>query len=280
MQVLSSIAALADAADVWFMDIWGVLHNGREPFSGAVAACRRFRNQGGTVLLVSNSPRPRAGVVTQLNAIGVDPTAYDDVVTSGDVSRSLIKARAPGPMLHIGPDRDRPLFDGLGVVLSEIGSAKIAVCSGLYNDETETPADYAALLSTLKRRDVPMICANPDIKVERGDTFIYCGGAIAEAYEKIGGTVAYAGKPFPPIYESAFEAAARIRGAAIDRARVLAVGDGPETDIRGASRAGISSVFISSRVHVASDEELGAAADRIFENFELKPVALMPALAW
>lgn len=280
MQVLSSIAPLADTADVWFMDIWGVLHNGRAPYAGAVDAGIHFREQGGTVILVSNSPRPRAGVIRQLNEIGVDHASYDDVVTSGDVSRALIQAQAPGPMLHIGPERDRPLFDALGVDLTTAADAKVAVCSGLYDDETETPGDYAALLEDLCRRSVPMICANPDLKVERGGRIIYCGGAIAEAYEKLGGSVAYAGKPFAPIYESALEMAAGLRGDAVDKGRIMAIGDGAATDIRGASAAGIRSVFISSKVHVESGEDLGDAAERLFAGLDMKPVALMTALVW
>lgn len=280
MNVLDSILPLADTADVWFMDIWGVLHNGRQPYAGAVHAGIEFRKRGGTVLLVSNSPRPRQGVIRQLHDIGVDPAAYDDVVTSGDVSRSLISERAPAPMLHIGPDRDKLLFDGLGATLADADTAAVAVCSGLYDDETETPADYAPLLADLKARDVPMICANPDVQVERGGKIIYCAGAIAAAYEKLGGTTAYAGKPFPPIYESAVAMASALRNATVDKSRILAIGDGPGTDIRGASRANIRSVFIASRVHIEDNESLGEAADRLFADFDLKPVALMQELVW
>lgn len=279
MQLLSSIAPLAPEADVWFLDIWGVLHNGHKPFAGAVDACQTFRRAGGHVVLVSNSPRPRPGVIRQLDDIGVARDAYDDVITSGDVSRALIGA-AVGPVYHIGPKRDLPLFDGLDVTLSDADGARVAVCSGLFDDETETPENYASILSALKTRDVPMICANPDIKAERGGKLIYCAGAIADAYERIGGAVEYAGKPHGPIYVAALEIASRLAGRAVDASQVLAIGDGVATDIRGASRAGIKSVFVASGVHVPRGMSVSDAADALFASEPGKPIALMTALVW
>lgn len=280
MQLLTSIAPLAPEADVWFLDIWGVLHNGHKPFAGAVDACQTFRKGGGHVLLVSNSPRPRPGVIKQLDDIGVARDAYDDVITSGDVSRALIGDAASAPLLHIGPKRDVPLFDGLNAAFADAASAEVAVCSGLYDDETETPADYALLLEQLRARDVPMICANPDIKAERGGKLIYCAGAIADAYEHLGGRVQYAGKPYPPIYKSAMEIAARLTGGDVSKGRVLAVGDGVATDIRGAALAGIRSVFVASGVHVARGVSVTDAADALFANEPQKPIGLMTALVW
>ena len=280
MQLLSSIAPLAPEADVWFLDIWGVLHNGHKPFAGAVDACQTFRRGGGHVVLVSNSPRPRPGVIRQLDDIGVARDAYDDVVTSGDVSLALIRAVAPGPLYHIGPRRDVPLFDGLDVTLSDADGARVAVCSGLFDDETETPADYVGILAALKARNVPMICANPDIKAERGGKLIYCAGAIAEGYERVGGAVQYAGKPHGPIYVAALEIAARLAGRTVDAFQVLAIGDGVATDIRGASRAGIKSVFVASGVHVARGMSVSDAADALFASEPGKPIALMTALVW
>lgn len=280
MQLFTSIAPLAPEADVWFLDIWGVVHNGHKPFAGAVDACQTFRKGGGHVVLVSNSPRPRPGVIKQLDDIGVARDAYDDVITSGDVSRALIGKTAGTPLLHIGPKRDLPLFDGLNAAFADVSGAAVAVCSGLYDDETETPADYAALLTELRTRDVPMICANPDINAERGGKLIYCAGAIAEAYEKLGGQVQYAGKPHAPIYASALAIAGRLTGGDVVQSRVLAIGDGVATDIRGASAAGIRSVFVASGVHVARGVSVTDAADALFANEPKKPIALMAALVW
>jgi HAD superfamily hydrolase (TIGR01459 family) len=280
--VLPSIAPLAATSDLWFMDIWGIMHNGVRPYAKSVAACEAFRSQGGTVLLVTNAPRPRASVAMQLDRIGVAPTAYDGIVSSGDVSRSLIAAWAGSRILHIGPERDQPVFAGLDIVASATAEdAEVAVCTGLYEDETETPADYAGLLAKLRSRAVPMICANPDQKVERGGRIVYCGGAIATAYEALGGIVSYAGKPYPPIYELALEIGATLRGAPITKDRVLAIGDGVATDIAGAARFAIRSVFIASGLYVQTGEPMAAAAARLFNSGSpARPIAVMSEFVW
>jgi HAD superfamily hydrolase (TIGR01459 family) len=279
--VLTSISPLAASADLWFVDIWGVMHNGVRPFAPSVAACETFRKEGGTVLLVTNSPRPHDGVMRQLDGIGVHRTAYDRIVSSGDVSRSLISAWAGRPILHIGPARDLPVFAGLDAAPgASADDADVAVCTGLFDDETETPADYACLLAKLRARDVPMICANPDQKVERGGRIIYCAGAIAAAYAALGGRVSYAGKPYPPIYELALGIGSEIRGAAIAKDRVLAIGDGVQTDILGAGQFGVRSVFIASGISVQRGESIADAADRLFANSAYPPVAAMSAFNW
>jgi HAD superfamily hydrolase (TIGR01459 family) len=279
--VLPSIAPLAVTSDLWFMDIWGVMHNGVRPHAKSVAACEAFRSQGGTVLLVTNAPRPRESVARQLDRIGVAATAYDGIVSSGDVSRSLIAAWAGRRLLHIGPERDLPVFAGLdGVAGATAEDAEVAVCTGLCDDETETPADYAGLLARLRSRNVPMICANPDQTVERGGRIVYCAGALANAYEELGGVVSYAGKPYPPIYELALGLAATLRGGPVSKERVLAIGDGVATDIAGATRFGVRSVYVASGVHVRLGESIADAASRLFADSTRRPVAVMSEFAW
>jgi HAD superfamily hydrolase (TIGR01459 family) len=279
--VMRSIAPLAATSDLWFVDIWGVMHNGVQPYAASVAACEAFRNHGGTILLVTNSPRPRESVERQLDGIGVARSAYDGIVSSGDVSRSLIEDWAGEPILHIGPERDLPIFARLRAAPgASADDAAVAVCTGLYNDETETPADYARLLASLKARDVPMICANPDQKVERGGRIIYCAGAIARAYEALGGNVSYAGKPFQPIYDLALETGSDRRGKAVAKDRELAIGDGVATDIAGASNFGVRSVFIASGVYVKNGEEIGDAAARLFATSASQPIGVMNAFVW
>jgi HAD superfamily hydrolase (TIGR01459 family) len=280
--VLSSIASLSATSDVWFVDIWGVIHNGVRAYAKSVAACEAFRSQGGTVLFVTNSPRPRDSVGRQLDGIGVPRSAYDGIVSSGDASRNLIETWSGRPILHIGPSRDLPIFAGLRASPGATADdAEVAVCTGLYDDEAETPADYSALLAKLRLRMVPMICANPDQTVERGGRIIYCAGAIAAAYEALGGSVSYAGKPHPPIYELALKFAADIRGTSVAKERVLAIGDGVATDIAGASRFGIRSVFVASGVHVHKAESIGDAAGRLFAgSVAPAPVAVMSEFIW
>jgi HAD superfamily hydrolase (TIGR01459 family) len=279
--VLQSIAPLAATSDLWFVDIWGVIHNGVDPFASSVAACQKFRDQGGTVLLVTNSPRPRESVGKQLDGIGVPRSAYDRIVSSGDVSRSLIEAWAGQPIFHIGPERDLPVFQGLRASPGATADdAAVVVCTGLYDDETETSADYAGLLASLKARDIPMICANPDEKVERGNRIVYCAGAVARAYEALGGEVSFAGKPFQPVYDLALEIGGQLRGGVIEKSRVLAIGDGAATDIAGAANFGIRSVFIASGVHVTDGEAIGDTASRLFANASSPPIAVMNAFVW
>ncbi len=277
--LLSSIAALASDYDAWICDVWGVLHNGVRAFPAPVDACRRFRQAGGRVLLLSNAPRPAASVRDQLAALEVPDDAYDAVLTSGDLTRKLIGAEPGRRVFHLGPARDVPMFDGLDVRLTAADAADLVVCSGLWNDDVDTPADYTPLLAPLARRGVPMICANPDLTVERGSRLVYCAGALAAEYERLGGSVTYAGKPHLPIYQLAFERLADLRGAPLDRARILAIGDGVRTDIRGAAAAGLDSVFVASGVHVTGALD-AVAVERLFSGSADRPIAVLPALAW
>lgn len=265
---------------MWLVDIWGVLHNGVRPFEPAGEACRTFRAHGGRVILVSNSPRPADGVARQLREVGVERKAYDAIITSGDVSRTLIAAYALQGVFHLGPDRDVAVFEGTGVHRVAAEDAVAIICTGLFDDERETPEDYRERMTAYARRKLAMICVNPDVTAERGGKLIYCAGALAELYGQLGGTVQYAGKPFAPIYDAAEEIAAELTGAAVSRARMLAIGDGAKTDILGAACAGIRSVFVASGVSVKHGEALGDAAHRLFPDARVRPVAVMKLLAW
>ena len=279
---IGRIEPLAAGYDLMLCDVWGVLHNGRDVFDGAVEACGRFRTNGGTVILISNSPRPCAHLVRQLDRLGVAREAYDGAVTSGDVTHARLKERAGLRVLHLGPERDKGIFEGLDIAFATAQEAEIVVCSGLYDDTSETPGDYADLLNQLKRLDLTMICANPDLMVERGAVLVYCAGALAQAYEEIGGEVVYAGKPYRPIYDIALARGADLRGAEIERARVLAVGDSLNTDIAGAAGAGIDAIYVASGLHLQAGPD-GFDANAVAELFcgqEIKPVATMAQLNW
>src|SRR5262245_2949600 len=277
--ILSSISSLADSSEAWIVDVWGVMHNGARAFVPAADALSKFRQRGGVVVLLSNAPRPFTAVVSQLDALGVPRTAYDAGVTSGDVTRAMIAPWQGRPLLHIGPARDQGLFEGFGVDLADADRAEVAVCSGLYDDSKETPQDYIKLFAGLAARGVPMICANPDLVVERGDKLVYCAGALAAAYAKLGGAVSYAGKPHWPVYERALSAIAHLRGRPIAKDRVLAIGDGVETDLMGAHVAGLRSVFIASAVH-APDGLSPTTLATLFAGRPFAPVAALAALAW
>lgn len=278
------LAPLAPRFDLLLCDIWGVLHNGVRAYAAASDALVRFRAGGGSVVLVSNAPRPNAEVVRQLAALGVPAEAYDAIVTSGDVTMDLMAERAGQSLHHIGPARDTPMFgDGLARVALEV--ADYVVCTGLLDDETETPEDYRAAIAVMGARGLTMICANPDLVVERGHRLIYCAGAIGDAYAASGGTVIYAGKPHAPIYDKALAVAAGLRGGAVASERVLALGDAIRTDVAGARGVGIPVAFIAAGIHAAEllggDGEL---APEMVEEFlgsaSAQPDFIMRNLRW
>lgn len=284
--VIDSIREIGGCRRVWFVDIWGVMHNGRDAFPDASAATRAFRDAGGVVVLLSNSPRPSPDLQDQLRLIGVPDDAYDATVSSGDLTRHELAKHKGARVFHLGPARDLPIFENAEVTLTGPDDAELIVCSGLFDDEVETPEDYVDQLSSLAARDLLMICANPDHKVERGHHLLYCAGALAAAYETLGGKAVYAGKPHLPVYELAFETAAGIasaRGETVAKSDVLAIGDGAKTDIVGAGVFGVPSVFVASRLH-APDENVGLLdaehLSALFAEEPSPPIAATRGLRW
>ncbi|MBX3511657.1 MAG: TIGR01459 family HAD-type hydrolase [Hyphomonadaceae bacterium] len=248
MIVLDSVEAVAERYDAVLCDVWGVIHNGRRVYPEAAAALTALKRRGLHVVLLTNVPKPRAPIPGQLDRLGFPRAAYDVIVTSGDATRAELAKRAPGPMYKIGPARDAVLWEGLGLAQSDLAQARFVGVSGLNRDD-ETPELYAETLRAARARDLELISANPDIVVRVGDELIWCAGALARDYEKLGGRVVMAGKPFAPIYDLAYRELAALHGREIDRARVLAIGDGIGTDIAGANGQGLDCVFIASGMH-------------------------------
>ena len=245
-RILSSLSELAGRYDALLCDLWGCLHNGVKPYPAAIAALHAFREAGGAVLLLTNAPRPNPAVRAHLLGMGAPESAFDGIVSSGDATRAEIASLKHGERLHtIGPERDTSLWEGVPVELTDVEAADAILCTGLNDDETETPDDYDALLRSAVGRGLPFICANPDIVVDRGEKRLYCAGAIAQRYQELGGAVTMCGKPHAPIYDLALRELALLRGGAIDPARVLAVGDGIATDVLGAEQAGLDCVFVT-----------------------------------
>jgi HAD superfamily hydrolase (TIGR01459 family) len=275
---------LARDYDVLFSDVWGVVHNGIAAYQEACEALTKFRQRGGTVVLITNAPRPGFAVQRILDRLNVPRDAYDAITSSGDVTRGIIESRLAENVFHLGPERDHSIFDGLKVKFSALESANYVVCSGLFDDTIETPDSYRDMLATMRTRSQFMVCANPDIVVERGDALVYCAGALADAYAALGGEVLYCGKPHAPIYEVALATAQQARGATVRRNRVLAIGDSVRTDLKGAAAFGIDSLFITSGIH--ADEYGGrdtpdlGALNKIFADGSVTPKAGMFGLKW
>ena len=278
---IQSLKSITTHYDVILCDVWGVLHNGVSPFAEAAAALAQARADGVTVVLITNSPRPNDSVAVQLDAIGVPRDAWDRIVTSGDVTRGLIR-QGPSNVFLLGPERDLNLLDGTGATAVGDADAAAIVCTGFFDDETETPEDYRAMLTGFAERGLPMICANPDLIVERGERLIPCAGAVAALYETLGGESRIAGKPHHPIYDEALRQADELRQT-IDRSRVVAIGDGMPTDVRGALREGLDLLYISAGIHArdyTTDDVVDESALNDFlVNHQADPRWWMPRLA-
>jgi HAD superfamily hydrolase (TIGR01459 family) len=281
----AGLRELAPSFDVALCDVWGVIHDGHAVFPGAAEALAAFRRGNGVVILVSNAPRPSETIVPQLDCLGFPRAAWDAIVTSGDVTRTHIAAQHGKRIFHLGPQRDLPLFAGHPVELTPEEMAEVVVCTGLFDDTVETPDDYAAMLRRLRSRELAMICANPDFVVQRGGHLIYCAGAIADAYARMGGEVVFCGKPHKPIYDAAIGVAESLLKRMIAVDRVLAIGDSVRTDLAGASALGFGALFIAGGIHAL---DAGHEAERL-DTLALKqflasqaatPDAAMARLVW
>ncbi|MCB1366270.1 MAG: TIGR01459 family HAD-type hydrolase [Rhodobacteraceae bacterium] len=257
-QIIDCFAPIAGRYRAAFVDLWGCLHNGYKPFPEAVAALEGFRARGGIVILLTNSPRPRPSVIRQLDKIGVPRDLYHDIAASGDASQFALASGAVGNRVyHLGPERDLGFFadlptDVLGDQVIERVALEYAtgiVCTGLFDDDTETPEDYRATLLYAKTKGLKLLCTNPDLIVDKGDKRIYCAGALARAYEDMGGTSLYYGKPHPAIYDLARDRLAAIGDIA--NSEIICIGDGIATDIAGAMAEDMDSLFITGGLAAA-----------------------------
>jgi len=282
--LIPHFSTLAPNYDVLLCDVWGVVHNGVTAFAPACDALMRMRARGGTVIFITNSPRPSEQVGRQLERLHVPRETYDAMVSSGDVTRGVIQERSGQSLCHIGPERDRSVFAGLNVQFAPLETADYVVCSGLDDDDEDTPEDYRGQLEMMLKRRLFMVCGNPDVVVERGDRLVYCAGSIADLYATMGGEVLYAGKPYRPIYDMALAKAEAARGKKITCARVLAIGDSIRTDLKGAHMLGIDFLFVTAGIHA---EELGGrdnpnagALKNTFTAAGEMPKAVMRQLVW
>jgi HAD superfamily hydrolase (TIGR01459 family) len=243
-RLIAGLSEIASGYDALICDVWGVLHDGKSAYPAAAEALKQFRASRGPVVLLTNAPRLIEEVAAQCAQYGVPEGCYDAIVSSGAAARAELERRgADGLALYyIGPSKDLPLLSGLGLRFTGIDDAQLVFCTGLEDDLTETPADYADRLAQMRAKGLTMICANPDLVVHRGAQLCFCAGALARDYEKLGGTAIYYGKPHRPIYDAALQAAGQPK-------RPLAVGDGLFTDIAGANRAGMDVLFIADGVH-------------------------------
>jgi HAD superfamily hydrolase (TIGR01459 family) len=292
---ISGLRGIAARYDAILCDVWGVVHNGMEHYPEAVGALARFREGGGTVVLITNAPRPASGIQRMLERLRVPSDSYDAIVSSGDVTVSLMLERGDKAPHHVGPPRDNSLFrevaerSGRPDPRVPFAAADYVVCTGLLDDVHDRLEDYDPLLRRMLQSQMEFICANPDIVVHSGERLIYCAGAIAERYAALGGPVIQAGKPYPEIYRRAIEAAIEARGNTGSKPRVLAIGDGLATDLKGALDAGIDMLFVSSGIHrdrLHPEDRSGIPLDpetlsELLDEYGVKPpMGTISTLVW
>ena len=284
--VIDSCADLLSRYDVVFCDIWGVMHDGHKAYQGANAAMQRFRQDGGTVILVSNAPVPAERVAEMLRYVGVVDDAWDWIVASGDIALRHIAERGYAKLYAIGPrDRDDALFSRLPEIIDDVTRVDAIVCSGLDNDQVETAESYRAVLETARSHNIPFVCANPDLVVDVGGTSYLCAGVIGSLYETLGGDVYWAGKPHRSAFDTAMDRAKSIRGEDVPLSRTLVIGDALRTDMRGAKTMGTDALFVAGGIHREDTMKNAKICPAKLESFlsseESFPlVAAMAELRW
>lgn len=251
-RIIQSLAEVSDRYSALFVDLWGCVHNGVTAFPEAVAALQAYRARGGIVVLVTNSPKPRAGVAGQLAEFGVPEDAYDTIATSGDSARSAMFTGAVGSKVYFMGEwqRDAGFFEPLNVIHNPVEITRVPlaeaegiVCCGPFDTMADPEVNRADFMLA-KQMGMKLLCANPDIIVDRGEKREWCAGALARLYTEMGGESLYFGKPYPPIYDLARRRLAEL-GTDIPDGDILAIGDGPHTDVAGAMGEGIDSLFIT-----------------------------------
>lgn len=251
-EIIENFAQISGRYRAVLCDLWGCYHDGLKPFPAAVAALRRYRAAGGLVVLLTNAPRPAASVKVFLDRIGAPDDSYDAIMSSGAACQRALSSGQFGERFHyVGPERDLHMLTGIGLAPAPLGEADALLCTGLEDDSVETPEHYAGRMADWAARGLPMLCANPDIIVDRGETRLWCAGALAKAYEAAGGAVTWFGKPHRPTYEQALDLIAEVTGGPMAPSDVVAVGDGIGTDVKGAEEFGLDVVFVTGGLAAA-----------------------------
>ena len=249
--LVDSLSEISGRYDALFCDLWGCMHDGVRTYPEAIDALRAFRAKGGKVVLVTNAPRPRAGVEHQLEVLGVPPDCWDTISTSGDSARvAMFRGAIGNRVWFMGQDHDLPFFEPPAIVsdpvdlrLVELKDATGIACLGPLDAQADPAVNRPEFLHA-KQKGLKLLCANPDLVVDRGEIREWCAGALAQLYTEMGGVSLYFGKPHPPVYALARERLAQI-GAQVPDERILCIGDGIRTDIMGALGEDLDSLFVT-----------------------------------
>lgn len=283
----SGLSEIIDQYDVIFCDVWGVIHNGRRAFRGACDALVKARQSGVPVVLITNAPVAAQHVESVFEPVGVPKEAYHAIASSGDATRAELFARTPGPAYRLGTDegweKDDTLFEGVGLEFlpdEKASEAAFIIAMGLRDQFNDHPDDYKDELTELAAKKIPFICANPDIQVRVGNNLMWCAGALARIYERAGGPVIYPGKPFSPIYDLARTLMVQLRPDLEGEARILCIGDGPGTDIKGANMQGLDSLYVGSGLAQGMEGAFAHETSRFLDQYGVSATYAMPELVW
>jgi len=246
-----NLVEITDTYSLILCDIWGVVHNGNNIYPEAVNTLLAYLEAGGNICLITNAPRRSEAIRDYLLNMGVAPDICNTIVSSGDCSYSWLSSIVDRPLFHIGPEKDNSLFVGLDLKKVNEFECLECICTGFFNEYIESISDYQKILETLLERGIVIHCANPDLYVNKGSVRLPCAGLIAQSYSQMGGKVVYFGKPHHYIYDLALETANQSMRKTVSKDSILAIGDGLNTDIAGASNFGIDSFFIINGVHEA-----------------------------
>lgn len=286
MEILPGIESIADRYDGFVLDLWGVVHDGRAPYPGVAEALAQLKTRGKRVVFLTNAPRRAWFVHGMLGRMGLDPALYDGIVSSGEVSWSLLKqrthpwfAKLGQRCVHIGPERDLSVVeDGVAEIVADVGRAEFLLNTG--PDPQRGPKDplpYVPMLKECRAAGLPMLCVNPDRAVMVAGERLICAGALADVYRDLGGDVMEIGKPDPAVYDPVLEML-----GALPRARVLAIGDSPHTDLAGAQAAGLDALWALTGL---AEDSHGAAPDPgllrdVAAREGVTPIAALSGLRW
>ncbi|MDA9643054.1 TIGR01459 family HAD-type hydrolase [bacterium] len=239
---INNFSEIDEKYDSIICDIWGVIHNGDELFSSSVECLLRYKKLGYPIILVTNAPRPSSEIKVILEKMGLNEKCYDKIITSGDLTQKILnKGDLGSSCYHIGPDRDLKVFEGVNVKRVDFENADFIFVTGLYDDENENEESYLPLLELAKKRNLKLLCANPDIWVQRGNELVPCAGAISKKYKSIGGDTINIGKPFSPIFDEALKQIEFI--SENNKNSTIVIGDGIDTDIKGANNYKLDSLL-------------------------------------
>ena len=284
-QKLKGISEISDKFDVYFIDLWGVIHNGVQCYPEALKVLEKLKEQNKKIVLISNAPRPAAVVKVFLETIGLKSSCYDFLVTSGDITREYISLNSSKKnFYHLGPTRDIDLFKDLNVSLTSKEECEEIICTGLVSDEEEKLQDYKTLLDFFLNKKIPLICANPDEVVARGEKIVFCAGALANQYKQEGGVVRYFGKPYSEIYSFALKKI-RAHKDFKDKKEIntLVIGDNIKTDIKGANLSNLDSVLILNGIYKDFFRDGTVNFDQLKDSVNLKDIEInyfQEELAW